>query len=192
MTTFIAGLALFLGMHSAQALYPTLRAAAIARIGVLGWKGLYSVVSLFGFVLLVQGYGDARPESVVIWNPPVALMHASAVLNIVAFVLLAASGVPGNAIRARIGHPMTVGAKVWALAHLLANGDSVSMLLFGAVLVWAVLVFRAARRRQPAPGASITTNTSATLATVLIGAGAGIWFAFIGHAMLIGVAPFSG
>ncbi len=192
MTAFIAGLALFLAMHSAQALYPALRSAAIARVGALGWKGIYSVVSLAGFLLLVQGYGEARPDAVVIWNPPVALMHASALLNIVAFVFLAASGVPGNAIRARVGHPMTIGVKVWALAHLLANGDSVSMLLFAAVLAWAVLVFRAARRRQPTPGAATTTNTAATLATVLIGSGAGIWFAFVGHALLIGVAPFGG
>ena len=192
MTTFIAGLALFLAMHSAQALYPGMRDATIARIGALGWKGVYSVVSLAGFLLLVHGYGEARPASEVIWNPPVGLMHAAALLNIVAFVFLAASGIPGNAIRARVGHPMTIGVKTWALAHLLANGDAVSMILFAAILVWAVLVFRAARRRQPAPGAAAATTVAATLATVLIGLGAGVWFAFVGHAMLIGVAPFSG
>jgi uncharacterized membrane protein len=162
----------------------------IARIGALGWKGLYSVVSLAGFWLLVQGYGEARPAAELLWTPPSGLMHVSALLNIVAFVFLAASGIPGNAIRARVGHPMTIGVKVWALAHLLANGDSVSMLLFAAILVWAVLVFRAARRRQPASGAAAATSRVATLATVLVGVGAGIWFAFVGHAMLIGVAPF--
>ncbi|NBU58633.1 MAG: protein NrnU [Betaproteobacteria bacterium] len=190
MTTFLAGLAIFLGMHSAQALYPGGREAVIARIGALGWKGLYSVVSLAGFWLLVQGYGEARPAAELLWTPPSGLMHVSALLNLVAFVFLAASGIPGNAIRARVGHPMTIGVKVWALAHLLANGDSVSMLLFAAILVWAVLVFRAARRRQPASGAAAATSRVATLATVLVGVGAGIWFAFVGHAMLIGVAPF--
>lgn len=105
MTTFLAGLALFLAMHSAQALYPAQRDAAIARIGALGWKGIYSAVSLAGFVLLVQGYGEARPVSEVIWNPPVGLMHATALLNIVAFIFLAASGIPGNAIRARSATP---------------------------------------------------------------------------------------
>jgi uncharacterized membrane protein len=192
MPTFLAGLILFLGMHSAQALYPGVREAAIARIGALGWKGLYSVVSLAGFWLLVSGYGEARPAAEVLWNPPAGLMHVAALLNIVAFVLLAASGFPGNAIRARLGHPMTIGVKTWAFAHLLANGDSVSMLLFAAVLVWAVLVFRAARRRQPAAGAAAPVNRLATLATLLVGVGAGVWFAFIGHAMLIGVAPFGG
>ncbi len=192
MTTFLAGLLVFLAMHSAQALYPGMRQATIARIGALGWKGLYSVISLVGFWLLVQGYGEARPTSAVIWSPPQALMHVAALLNIVAFVFLAASGIPGNAIRARVGHPMTIGVKVWALAHLLANGDLVSMILFAAILVWAILVFRAARRRQPAPGAAAATSTAATLATILIGAGAGIWFAFVGHAMLVGVAPFGG
>jgi len=191
MTTFLAGLAVFLGMHSAQALYPGVRAAAIARLGALPWKGVYSLVSLAGFWLLLQGYGEARPGAAVLWTPPAALMHVSALLNVVAFVFLAASGIPGNAIRARVGHPMTIGVKVWALAHLLANGDSVSMLLFAAILVWSVLVFRAARRRQPAPGAAAVTTRAATLATLLVGIGAGIWFAFVGHAWLIGVAPFA-
>ena len=190
MTTFLAGLIVFVAMHSAQALYPALRSAAIGRISALGWKGLYSVVSLAGLVLLVQGYGEARPASAIIWNPPAGLMHLAALLNILAFVFVTASGIPGNAIRTRLGHPMTIGVKVWALAHLLANGDSVSMLLFATILVWAVLVFRAARRRQPAPGASAQTSRSATLATLLVGTGAGIWFTFVGHAMLIGVAPF--
>ena len=192
MTTYLTGLAIFLGMHSAQALYPALRSAVIGRIDAMGWKGLYSMVSLLGFWLLVQGYAEARPGAEVLWTPPAALLHVSALLNIVAFVFLAASGIPGNAIRARVGHPMTIGVKVWALAHLLANGDSVSMLLFAAILVWAVLVFRAARHRQPPPGAAAATRRAATLASVLVGAGAGIWFAFIGHAWLIGVAPFGG
>ncbi|MBU3694273.1 MAG: protein NrnU [Rhodocyclaceae bacterium] len=192
MVTFLAGLLIFLGMHSAQALYPGLREVAIARLGALGWKGVYSVISLAGLWLLVSGYGDARAGAETLWTPPAGLMHVAALLNIVAFVLLAASGFPGNAIRARLGHPMTLGVKTWAFAHLLANGDSVSMLLFAAVLVWAVLVFRAARRRPPAAGTAAPSNRLATLATLLVGVGAGVWFAFVGHAWLIGVAPFGG
>jgi len=190
--TFLAGLVIFLGMHSAQALYPGAREAAIARLGAKGWKALYSIVSIAGFWLLVTGYAAARPSAEILWDPPAVLMHLASLLNIVAFVLLAASGFPGNAIRGRLGHPMTLGVKTWAFAHLLANGDSVSMLLFAAVLVWAVLVFRAARRRQPAAGTSAgTSHPLATLATILVGAGAGLWFAFVGHAWLIGVAPFA-
>lgn len=191
MTAFLAGLILFLGMHSAQALYPGLRGAAITRLGANGWKGLYSLVSLTGLWLLVTGYVAARPTADVLWDPPVGLMHLAAGLNLVAFVLLAASGFPGNAIRTKLVHPMTLGVKTWAFAHLLANGDSVSMLLFATVLVWAVLVFRAARRRQPQASASAHTSARATLATVLVGGGAGVWFALVGHAWLVGVAALT-
>lgn len=191
MTPFLAGLTLFLGMHSAQALYPGLRDAAIARLGARGWKGLYSLVSLAGLWLLVTGYVAARPAAEVIWDPPVGLMHLAAGLNLVAIVLLAASGFPGNAIRAKLVHPMTLGVKTWAFGHLLANGDSVSMLLFAAVLVWAVLVFRAARRRPAQASASAPASGWATLATVLVGGGVGVWFALDGHAWLVGVAALS-
>lgn len=188
MVTFLAGLILFLGVHSAQALYPGLRMAAIARLGANGWKALYSVMSLAGLWLLVAGYVAARPTADVLWNPPVGVMHLAAGLNLVAFVLLAASGFPGNAIRVKLVHPMTLGVKTWAFAHLLANGDSVSMLLFSAVLLWAVLVFRAARRRQTQASASASTSARATLATVLVGGGAWVWFALLGHEWLVGVA----
>ncbi len=188
MVTFLAGLILFLGVHSAQALYPGLRMAAIARLGANGWKALYSVLSLAGLWLLVAGYVAARPTADVLWDPPVGVMHLAAGLNLVAFVLLAASGFPGNAIRVKLVHPMTLGVKTWAFAHLLANGDSVSMLLFSAVLLWAVLVFRAARRRQTQASASASTSARATLATVLVGGGAWVWFALFGHEWLVGVA----
>lgn len=191
MLTFLTGLVLFLGMHSAQALYPGVRSTAIARLGASGWKIMYSVVSLGGLWLLIIGYGAARPGADILWDPPAALMHVAALLNIIAFILLAASGFPGNAIRVRLGHPMTLGVKTWAFAHLLANGDAVSMLLFAAVLVWAVMVFRAARQRPQAAGTTATSGW-ATLSTILVGAGAGVWFAFFGHAWLIGVAPFGG
>lgn len=188
MTTLLIGVVLLVGMHSARPLYPGLRQAAIARIGPLAWKGVYSVVSLAGIWLVVQGYPEARAAATVVWEPPAALRHLGAALTLPAFVMMVAAYVPGNAIRARLGHPMTLGVKTWAFAHLLANGDSVSMLLFGIALVWAVLLFRSLRREAPAAGGG--SSAAATIAAVVVGVTLWIGFAFWGHAWLIGVAPF--
>jgi uncharacterized membrane protein len=115
------------------------------------------------------------------------MRHLAALLTLVAFVLLAAAYVPRNHLKARLGHPMILGVKVWALAHLLANNTVADLLLFGGFLVWAVLCFRAARRRQEAaPPAGTVVNSALT---VLIGAVAWAGFTFWGHAALIGVRP---
>jgi uncharacterized membrane protein len=109
----------------------------------------------------------------------------------VSFVFLVAAYVPRNRIKAALRHPMTLAVKVWALAHLLANGTLADLLLFGGFLLWSVLVFRAARKRDRAsPAAVLPSSGAATIATVFIGLGAWAAFAFWAHAWLIGVRPF--
>ena len=152
MTLLILGLVLFLGVHSTRIVADGWRTATIARVGEKPWKGIYSLLSIAGFVLLVIGYGAARQAPVVLFAPPVWTRHLAALLTIPAFVLLAAAYVPGNAIKRAVGHPMMAGVKVWALAHLLANGTLADLLLFGTFLAWAVLGFIAARRRDRAAG----------------------------------------
>ena len=191
MTFLVLGLILFLGAHSTRALADGWRSAMIARLGEGTWKGMYSLLSLAGFVLICYGYGLARAEPVVLWVPPVWTRHLAAVLTIPAFILLAAAYVPGNRIKAVVGHPMVAGVKVWALAHLLANGNLADVLLFGSFLIWAVLSFRAARGRDRAAGTRYPAGpASSTLAT--IGIGLVVWaaFAFALHGWLIGVKPF--
>ena len=184
------GLILFLGAHSTRALADGWRSAMIARLGEGTWKGLYSLLSLAGFVLICYGYGLARAEPVVLWVPPVWTRHLAAVLTIPAFILLAAAYVPGNRIKAAVGHPMVAGVKVWALAHLLANGNLADVLLFGSFLIWAVLSFRAARGRDRAAGTRYPAGlASRTLATIGIGLVAWAAFAFALHGWLIGVKP---
>ncbi len=193
MNLLILGLVLFLGIHSARVFANGPRQAFIDRFGPLAWKGVYSVVSLLGFVLLIKGYGAARLEPVVLWVPPLGMRHAASLLTLLAFVLLAAAYVPGNAIKARLGHPMTLAVKTWALAHLLSNGNLADVLLFGGFLVWAVLVFRAARARDRAqPPAAVATRPMALVLCVVGGAVAWAAFAFWAHAALIGVRPFGG
>ena len=191
MTVFLLGLVLFLGVHSTRIVAEGWRGAQIARLGERGWKGLYSLASIVGFVLLVWGYGAARQQAVVLWTPPLWTRHLAAAAMLVSFVLLAAAYVPRNGIKARLHHPMLLGIKVWALAHLVANGSLADMLLFGAFLAWAVLCYRAARQRDRAAQVVYPPGTGAGTATA-VGAGLVAWvlFAFWLHGLLIGVRPF--
>ena len=191
MTILLIGLAIFLGVHSTRIVADGWRSAQIARIGPGPWKLGYAVLSLIGFFLLLWGYGIARQTPVVLWAPPVAMRHVAGLLTLIAFVLLAATYVPRNGIRARLHHPMVLSVKLWAFAHLLANGTLADVLLFGSFLVWAVLSFRAARQRDRATGARYPAGSLAgTLATVAVGCVAWVAFAFWLHAWLIGVRPF--
>jgi uncharacterized membrane protein len=191
MTLLILGLVLFLGVHSTRIVADGWRTATIARVGEKPWKGIYSLLSIAGFVLLVIGYGAARQSPVVLFAPPVWTRHLAALLTIPAFVLLAAAYVPGNAIKRAVGHPMMAGVKVWALAHLLANGTLADVLLFGTFLAWAVLGFIAARRRDRASGTTYPAGPgSRTAIAVVVGLVAWAVFAFALHRPLIGVAPF--
>ena len=193
MAYLLAGLLLFLGVHSLRIFAEGWRAKQIGRIGPLPWKGLVSVLSLAGFVVLVWGWGMARQAPVVLWQPPVGMRHAASLLTLLAFVLLAAAYVPGNAIKARLHHPMVLGVKAWALAHLLSNGNVAHVVLFGAFLAWGVLLFIASRRRDRreatvyAPG-----RLAPTLVTVVVGVAVWALFAFKLHRMWIGVRPFGG
>lgn len=190
MAWLILGLVLFLGAHSVRIVADGWRTAMRGRLGEPAWKGLYSLVSIAGFGLIVWGFGQARLAPQVLWVPPLFMRHIAALLVLIAFVFLAAAYVPRNAIKARLHHPMVLGVKTWALAHLLANGKLADVLLFGAFLLWAVLDFRSARQRDRAAGTVYPPgNMAATLATVAIGAAAWAGFAFWGHQWLIGVAP---
>lgn len=191
MSALILGLLMFLGMHSARILAEGWRSQVIARRGPNAWKGLYTVVSLVGFGLIVWGYGQARQAPQVLWASPVWTRHLAGLLVLVALVLLAAAYVPRNGIKARLHHPMVLSVKVWALAHLLANNTVADVLLFGSFLLWAVLDFRSARQRDRVAGTVYPAGTAAgTLGAVLVGAVAWVALAFWGHAWLFGVRPF--
>ena len=191
MGMLVLGLVLFLGAHSVPIFADNARTRAIARLGEMGWKGLYSVVSLIGFGLIIWGFAQARQQPVVLWSPPAMLKHLNSLFTLLAFVLLAAAYVPRNSIRARLHHPMILGVKLWAFGHLLATATLADLVLFGAFLLWAVLDFRAARQRDRALGTVYAPGaTGPTVLAVVVGAAAWAAFAFWLHAAWIGVAPF--
>lgn len=191
MKFLILGLLLFLGTHSVRIVADGWRTAQIGRLGELRWKGLYALASLLGFALLVWGYGLSRSEPVALWEPPRWTSHLTALLTLPAFLLLAAAYVPGNRIKAAIGHPMVAGVGLWALAHLVSNGRLGDLLLFGAFFLWAAVDFRAARRRDQRAG---TRYPSGTLRGDLLATTIGLvaWALFAGflHTWLIGVRPY--
>ena len=191
MLLLVAGLVIFLGVHSVRIFAEQWRGAQIAKLGLGAYKGIYSIVSALGLALIVLGYGQARTTPVLLWDPPLWLRHFSALLMLFAFVLLVAAYVPRNHIKAALKHPMLLGVKIWAAGHLLANGHVEDLLLFGGFLLWAVLDYRAARGRDRIHGRVDARGTLVSdVATIVIGAAAWGVFALYLHAWLIGVRAF--
>lgn len=191
MTALIAGLVLFLGVHSVAIFAPRWREAQMARWGEPVWKGAYSVLSLVGFLLLLHGYGLARLNPVVLWEPPKMLRHIALLLMVPAFPLFLSTYLPGR-ISAAVKHPTLLAVKIWATAHLLANGTLNDVLLFGAFLVWAIADRIAAKRRvvqRKIPGAPPTRSND----VIAVVAGLVLYVVFLlwGHRWLIGVSPLA-
>jgi len=190
LTIMILGLALLLGVHLLTIWRPQ-RAALIARLGENGYKGLYSLVSLVGLVLIVYGFARYRQgEWIDVWFPPAWTRHLAALLVLPAVILVVASYVRGN-IFLKLKHPMLAGVKLWALAHLIANGDLGSIVLFGSILAWAVFDRISLKRRTdpgapPIPVGGTRNDVIAVAGGVALYVLLGLWF----HPYVIGVPAF--
>ncbi len=188
MAMLILGLVIFLGVHATSIFAPAWRNAQVAARGEALWKGGYALLSLIGFALILHGYAQARGAPVVLYQPPAALRHVAWLLMLPVFPLLLAAYLPGR-ISTATKHPMLVATKLWALAHLLANGTLASTVLFGSFLVWAVADRISLKRRVPrsVPGAPPGRYNDA----IALVAGLGLYAAFLGvlHLWLIGVSP---
>src|SRR5258708_6889351 len=187
MALLILGLVLFLAIHTLTTMREA-RAAVIGRLGEGPYKGLYSLVSAVGLVLIVWGFGSCRSQGYIqFWNPPAFLHPVALILLWFAFVALAAAYSPPGKIKATLRHPMLVAVKAWALSHLLVNGDLGSILLFGSLLAWAVYDRIAVKRRgdQGAPPvARFGRNDAIVMAIGTVAYFAVLWL----HETLIGVA----
>ena len=184
MALFLFGLAIFLGTHFFSALARGPRAAIAARIGDNGYKGLYSLVALAGFVLIYRGWGTANAD--ILYATPYWMRHVAYLLMLFALILLAAAYLPKGRIAAAAKHPMLAGVKVWALAHLLVNGEVRSIILFGSFLAFAVVDRIAVKKRgEPTPSGGSVINDALA---VVVGAGAWAAIYFVLHPYIAGVA----
>lgn len=192
MLLLIAGLVLFLGVHSIAIVDAGWRNRMAARVGELPWKALYAVIALVGLWLIVEGYAQARQSAapVILYQAPVWMRHITLLLMLPVFVLLLAAYLPGR-IQKTVRHPMLLAVKIWAFAHLLANGTLADLLLFGSFLAWAVADRISLKRRAPIPAPSAPAGPFNDW--IALGGGVGLYllFLFWGHQALFGVAPIA-
>ncbi len=193
MAVLILGLVLFLGIHSVRICAPGWREQKLQQWGEGRWKGLYSVVSIAGFILIVWGYAQAWPNAADLYEPPVWMKHVAALLMLFSLVFLMVSQVPAGRIKAMVGHPMLLAVKIWAVAHLLANGDTASVLLFGTFLIWAVFDLVSARRRERAGLAQPAIAGPLRNDAIAIVVGLALYAALVGglHVWLFGAVPIA-
>jgi uncharacterized membrane protein len=187
MLTLLIGIVVFLGVHTLSTRRET-RARLIARFGEGPYKGLFSLGAVVGFVLIVWGFSLYRSQGwIQVWTPPVWTRHLTITLMWFAFVSLACMNPAPSRIRGWLRHPMLVAIKIWALAHLLANGDLGGMLLFGAFLAWAVYDRIAVKRRGDLGAPRVSSFTPADGVNLLVGTVSYVAMMFL-HPYLIGVS----
>jgi uncharacterized membrane protein len=188
MTLLIIGIVVFLGLH----LLPTVagwREKLVGRLGENGYKGVFSLLSIAGFVLLV--YGFAQAPVIQVWSPPGWTRWVAIVLMLPAFIFLVAAYVPGE-IKAKLKHPFLVSIKTWAFAHLIANGDLASIILFGSFLAYAVYDRITLKRRQATGLVTVAATGPPRNDLIAVVVGTVLYFVFLIwlHPMLIGTAPW--
>jgi uncharacterized membrane protein len=188
MTLLIAGLLLFLGAHSVSIFAESFRDRMVAR-SETGWKAVYGLLSIVGLYLIVKGYAAARMDPAVLYVPATWLRHMAALLMLPAFILFFAPYAPGK-IKTVTRHPQLIAVKLWAVAHLLANGMLADVILFGAFLAWAVVDRISMKKRSPRAVAGAPASPLNDLILVVVGIAAYVVFALWLHGRWIGVAPF--
>ena len=187
MAVLIAGLVVFLGIHSVAIFAPELRTRTVGRWGEGPWKAAYGLISLIGFALLVYGFAKARQSPLVLYTPPHWMRHVALLFMLPVFPLILAAYLPGR-IKAAAKHPMLAAVKFWAFGHLLANGLLADVLLFGGFLAWAVVDRISLKRRTQSIKTAPAGRYNDLLAIVL---GLALYALFIGwaHVLLFGVSP---
>lgn len=187
----LAGMAVFFGVHSSAILAPAWRDRMAGKLGEATWKGLYGVASIVGFVLMVRGYGLVRLEPTPLYAPPSWLRHVALIMMLPVFPLLLATYLPGR-IKAGVQHPMLTATKLWATAHLLANGMLGDVLLFGGFLAWAVADRISLKRRPARAPRAAPEGRFNDLIAVVAGFALYVWFVAWAHVRLFGVSPMGG
>ena len=193
MAMLVLGLVIFLGLHSTRIVAEPGRAKAIARLGEGPWKGAYSLLSLIGFALIIWGFGQARSNAAELWTPPVWTRHTTILLMLFSLILIGGYFFKKSHIAVAVHHPMVWGVALWSAGHLLANGSTADLVLFGAFLIWAVADLASSYRRDQRNAAVYPSpNWGATVGAILVGFV--LWAALLGglHLWLFGVSPVAG
>jgi uncharacterized membrane protein len=188
MTIFVLGLVLFFAIHIFSAVRNRAPEKDIkVKLGYGPYMGLYSVASIIGFVLICYGYGATRGAG-VLYVPPIWMQHINLLLMVPALILLVASQLPAGKISKIAKHPMLLAVKIWALGHLLANGELNSVLLFGSFLAYAVFDrIMVKKRGDNGPGPDATLNPAMDLVAIVVGLGVYAAIALWLHPILFGV-----
>ena len=188
MILLILGIVLFFGAHMIRVVAPSLRAQQIAA-NERRWKGLYALVSLLGFVLLIWGYASWRAEAPQLYLPPEWGKHVTFLFVLIGLVLYIAANLPPGLIRSRLQHPMLIGTIFWGVGHLLANGDAAGVLLFGSFAVYGVwnLVAQLRRDQPKVVFKSYRGDIIAVVAGVVVYAVILFWL----HPILFGANPLA-
>jgi uncharacterized membrane protein len=190
MLQLLIGLVLFFGIHSVAIVALPMRDKMAAKSD-MGWKAMYAIASLIGIVLMVRGYAELRLTPTVLYVPPIGLRHVAALLMLPAFAIFIAPYFPGR-IKQALKHPQLIAVKIWALAHLLVNGNLADVLLFGSFLIWAVVDRVSMKKRvaRPLPGAP--ESKANDVIVVVVGLLLYVAFVMWGHEAVIGINPFAG
>lgn len=193
MALLVVSIVLFLALHSIRIFAPAWRERTIARMGVNAWRGLYSLLSIASLVLLIYAFGASRADTPILYVPSLPFIHITLTLMLISMILLMASILPAGKIAVWVKHPMVTAVKVWAFAHLLANGELNSVLLFGGFLIWGVLVRISAKRRARAGEKVVRdfVSTQYDIAAVISGVALYAVILLYLHEMLIGVSPLA-
>ena len=189
MTSFLTGFIIFLISHSANIFFQNLKMILVKRIGLLIWKAIVSILAIVGFVLMGIHYHEAKSLSITLWSPNIIILYVSYILNFFAIWLLVCAFIPRNIIKIKLKHPMIIGVKTWAFAHIIVNGDTFSIFVFGITLVWAVFSFRNARKLVSTVTTDLKNKYSihASAATFFIGIMIWLYIIREGHEYIAGV-----
>ena len=190
MGLLILGAIIFVGIHFIKTLTPDLRNALAAKTGEGAWKGIFSITALAGLVAMIIGYGQARQVPEILYILPFETIYVTVLLVLISLILFIAGNLPAGRIKKWAKHPMLAGVKIWAFAHLLVNGDLASVILFGSLLLWAIVSILVLKRRaanSDEPDLMGEVRTWPDIAAII--GGIALWFAIVGwlHTALIGI-----
>ncbi len=193
MTILILGLLIFLGVHSIVIFAPKFR-EKYRNSSLMSWKVIYGIISVIGFILIIIGYGEARLNPIHIYTTPFWLRHVAFALMIPFFIMFLMPYLAGpffSKIYKFIPHPQLMSVKLWASVHLLVNGNLADLILFGAILIWAILDTIALKKlpAQNPPNTPPRFRFGILNDVILFIAGVGLYVAFLFelHGELIGM-----